>query len=116
MKTFAEFWPYYVGEHSKPGTRALHFVGSTLVLGVLAYVLWSGRAWFLLLAPVFGYGFAWVSHFAVEKNRPATFKYPLWSLMGDWKMWGLMLAGRMGAELRRLGLEASGGTPQQARG
>lgn len=116
MKTFAEFWPFYVGEHRRPGTRALHFAGSTLVLGLLAYALWSGRLLLLLLCPVCGYAFAWVSHFTIEKNRPATFKYPLWSLIGDWKMWGLMLTGRMGAELRRLGVDSPREAPQQARG
>ena len=95
MKTFAEFWPFYVGEHSKRGTRALHFVGSTLVLMVLAYALWSGRLRFLLLAPVCGYAFAWVGHFGIEKNRPATFKYPLLSFRADWKMWWQMLTGKL---------------------
>ena len=80
IESFAEFWPFYVREHSLPACRALHFVGSTLVLIVVAaaaYYNW----WLLLLAPVVGYGFAWVGHFAIEKNKPASFKYPLWSFV-----------------------------------
>jgi hypothetical protein len=97
---FREFWPYYVREHSHPMCRAFHFVGSTLVLAVLVASIWYGP-WLLLAAPVVGYGFAWFSHFTIERNRPATFKYPLWSLIADWKMWFLMLIGRMQPEVAR---------------
>jgi hypothetical protein len=99
-QTFAEFWPFYVREHSLPACRAIHFVGSTLALAVLvAAIVYS--PWLLLAMPVVGYGFAWFSHFAIEKNRPASFKYPLWSFIADWKMWALMLAGRMSAEVTK---------------
>ena len=106
MKTFAEFWPFYVGEHRKPVTRALHFCGSSAVV-VLALTAVLTQRWVLLpVAVVQGYAWAWVGHFGFEKNRPATFKYPLWSFAGDWKMWALMLTGRMGAEVKRLGLDS----------
>jgi len=93
--TFREFYPFYLNEHANPTCRRLHFVGSTLVLAVLVWVLvtqnWAG----LWLLPVIGYGFAWVGHFFFEKNRPATFKYPLYSLAGDWVMYWQMLTGKI---------------------
>ncbi|MBC7930520.1 MAG: DUF962 domain-containing protein [Rubrivivax sp.] len=101
MKTFADFWPYYVREHSHPATRALHAVGTitatTLFVGLLA----TGRWRWLPLAFVPGYAAAWVSHFFIEHNRPATFKHPLWSFIADYKMVALMLAGRMRDEVAR---------------
>lgn len=84
--SFAEFYPYYLAEHSDRRCRALHYVGSTLVLILLAYAIATGRYVWLWGLPVVGYGFAWVGHFFFEHNRPATFKYPLYSLMGDWVM------------------------------
>ena len=95
-KSFSEFWPFYVAEHSHPGTRVLHLIGTTLGVALVVYFIAIGRCWLILLALVPGYGFAWLAHFLVEKNRPATFKYPLWSLMGDYKMIGLMLTGKIG--------------------
>jgi hypothetical protein len=93
--SFAEFYPFYLEEHSHPACRRLHYLGSLLVLALLAYVL-ATRTWVLLWAlPVVGYSFAWVGHFAFEKNRPATFKHPLYSFMGDWVMLKDMLAGRI---------------------
>jgi len=105
MRTFAEFWPFYLREHSRPATRALHFAGTTLSLLLLvsAATLRSGR--FVLMALVCGYAFAWVGHFFVEHNRPATFKHPLWSFAADWKMWALALTGRLGPELERVGVK-----------
>jgi hypothetical protein len=102
--SFAEFWPFYLREHSKPRTRALHYAGTSLVVAIALYALLSGRWWWLLAVPVAGYGFAWVAHFKVEKNRPATFTYPLWSLAADFKMWGFWLTGRLDAELEKAGV------------
>ncbi|MET0553607.1 MAG: DUF962 domain-containing protein [Vicinamibacteria bacterium] len=100
LASYEEFWPYYVSEHAQPSTRALHFVGTTLVLAALAAGL-VVSPWWLLAAPLAGYGFAWAGHFFCEKNRPATFTYPLWSLRGDFRMYRLMLTGRMAPELAR---------------
>lgn len=95
FKSFSEFYPYYLDEHKDRNCRRLHFVGSALVLLVLATAVVT-QAWLWLLAlPVIGYGFAWVGHFVFEKNRPATFKHPLYSLMGDWVMFRDMLIGRI---------------------
>ncbi|MNM61638.1 hypothetical protein D3C81_729430 [compost metagenome] len=94
-RSFAEFYPYYLGEHSNPTCRRLHFVGTSLVIALLAYTIGSGK-WLLLLAlPVFGYGFAWVGHFFFEKNRPATFTHPLYSLIGDFVMFRDILLGKI---------------------
>jgi len=92
---FADFYPFYLREHSNRICRQLHFIGSGLVLLVLAAVFVTGRWSGLILLPVFGYGFAWVGHFFFEKNRPATFRYPLYSLVGDWVMFRDILLGRI---------------------
>lgn len=98
---FADFWPYYLREHSRPRTRALHYAGTSLVVAIALLAAVTGR-WALLIAlPIAGYGFAWLAHFAVEKNRPATFTYPLWSLAADFRMWWLWLTGRLGSELEK---------------
>jgi hypothetical protein len=102
-RTFAEFWPFYLREHSQPRTRALHYAGTTLVIAIAVVAAVTGRWLWLLAVPIAGYGFAWLAHFAVEKNRPATFTYPLWSLAADFKMWWLWLTGRLGKELERAG-------------
>lgn len=100
-KSFEEFWPFYVREHSNKTNRRLHFVGTSLSMGCLATSVLTGRLLPLLAAPVAGYGFAWVGHFIIEGNRPATFTYPKWSLIGDFKMWSLMASGKMDAEVER---------------
>jgi hypothetical protein len=101
IASFSQFWPFYVREHRRPINRALHFIGSTLVLALLALGIVSARWWLLALMPIAGYGFAWVGHFGFEKNRPATFKYPVYSLIGDWIMYGKILSGTMRAEVER---------------
>jgi len=94
-QSFAEFYPYYLQEHSNPVCRRLHYAGSLLVLAILAYALLSQQWLWLLAMPLAGYGFAWVGHFVFEKNRPATFDYPLYSLMGDWVMLKGAFTGRI---------------------
>lgn len=102
MTSFAEFWPFYCREHSRKATRWLHVTGSLLGPALAAAaVARSGRAVWLLLWPGVAYGFAWGAHFLVERNRPATFRHPLWSLLADYRMVGLVLAGRMDAEVAR---------------
>jgi hypothetical protein len=100
LSSFEEFWPFYVSQHMNPTCRALHFVGTALVVGFLALAVLVSPYWFFATF-VAGYGCAWVGHFAFERNRPATFTYPLWSLRGDFRMFRLMLLGRMGPELER---------------
>ena len=95
FNSFAEFYPYYLQEHSNDVCRRLHYTGSLLVLAILAYSLISQQWLWLLGIPVAGYGFAWVGHFVFEKNKPATFKYPLYSLMGDWVMLKDAFTGRI---------------------
>ncbi len=100
--SYDEFWDFYVREHSKPLTRLLHFVGTTLGLLLLIWSMWSGRWYFLPLFFVIGYAFAWFAHFLVEKNRPATFKYPLWSFISDLRMAWYMITFQMGREVKRV--------------
>ncbi|EKT4468960.1 DUF962 domain-containing protein [Pseudomonas putida] len=95
FRSFAEFYPYYLGEHSNPTCRRLHFVGTSLVIALLAYTIASGKWPLLLAVPLAGYGFAWVGHFFFEKNRPATFSYPLYSLIGDFAMFRDILRGKV---------------------
>lgn len=115
--TFEEFWPFYLGEHRDPLSRRLHFIGTSLAIGCVATSVATFNPWPLAAAPVCGYGFAWAGHFLVEKNRPATFTYPLWSLRGDFKMLGMALRGKLDDELVRLyGATAPGpNAPQLAR-
>ena len=95
FNSFAEFYPFYLQEHSNDICRRLHYVGSLLVLSILGYAI-ATQQWALLwLLPVAGYGFAWVGHFVFEKNRPATFQYPLYSFLGDWVMHKDAFTGRI---------------------
>ena len=93
--SFAAFYPFYLSEHSNRVCRRLHFIGTSLGLVCLALALASGRWGLVLLGLVIGYAFAWAGHFFFEKNRPATFRYPLYSFLGDWVMWRDMLTGRI---------------------
>ncbi|WP_373186366.1 Mpo1-like protein [Halopseudomonas sp.] len=95
FQSFAEFYPFYLSEHANDTSRRLHYIGSLLVLSILAWAVLT-QSWLLLIAlPLAGYGFAWVGHFFFEKNRPATFKYPLYSFLGDWVMLKDALTGRI---------------------
>ena len=102
FNSFTEFWPHYLAEHSRPGTRALHLLGTSVALLCLVLLILAGKWWLFPLALIPGYGAAWVGHFFIEKNKPATFQHPLWSFMGDYKMIWLMLTGRIGSEVKRL--------------
>lgn len=99
--TFEEFWPFYVSQHANATNRALHVLGTSLGLLCLAAVLLGAAPLLLALAPLVGYGGAWIGHFGFEHNRPATFRYPLWSFRADFRMYRMMLLGRMGQELAR---------------
>jgi hypothetical protein len=102
IETFEQFWDFYVGEHKEKATRILHFIGTTAAMGCVATGLLTKRRWLIPLALVAGYGPAWFSHFFIEKNKPATFKYPLWSLQADFVMWWKMVNGKMDAEVERV--------------
>lgn len=95
FRSFRDFYPYYLEEHSDRNCRRMHFVGSWLVLGVIVWAIAAGNPWLLLLVPLAGYGFAWLGHFLFEHNRPATFTHPVYSLMGDWVMFWQILTGRV---------------------
>lgn len=95
FRSFAEFYPYYLNEHQDPRCRALHYAGSTLVIIVLLFVFITAQWRYLWLLPLIGYGFAWVGHFAFEHNKPATFKYPFYSLAADWVMLKDFLTGQL---------------------
>ena len=105
FQTYEEFWPFYVREHSNKLNRTLHVIGTSAAVGCVAAAAITRRPLFLLAAPIVGYGFAWVGHFFVQKNKPATFDYPLWSLRGDFEMWAKTLAGTMDAEVARVRAE-----------
>lgn len=94
-QNFAEFYPFYLSQHVNAACRRLHFVGSLLIVLLVFYSVFSSKWMLLLLIPVIGYGFAWVGHFFFEKNRPATFTYPVYSLIGDWVMFKDMLLGKI---------------------
>lgn len=102
FQSFAQFYPYYLAEHRHPGCRLLHYIGSTLVLLMIAMLCWRGQWQWAWLLPVAGYGFAWTGHFFIEHNKPATFQYPLYSLAGDWVMYKDMLTGQLHQKLALL--------------
>lgn len=102
IESFEDFWPYYVGEHRNPVCRGLHYVGTTVATALVIYAAITFKPLLLLGGLVLGYGPAWIGHFFIENNRPATFDYPLWSLMSDYKMLSLFVRGKMGQEVTRL--------------
>jgi hypothetical protein len=102
IRRYSEFWPLYVSQHQCKANRNLHFIGTSLALVCLALAL-TINAKFLFATPVCGYGFAWFGHFRFERNRPATWTHPFWSLIGDFHMYALMWVGHMDREVARLG-------------
>lgn len=94
-RSFREFYPAYLAEHANPVSRRLHFLGTLLVLATFVYAVVTGRWLWLLAMPLFGYGLAWLGHYVFERNRPATFRHPLYSLAGDFVMFRDMLIGRV---------------------
>jgi len=94
-RSFKSFYPYYLTEHSDKTNRSLHFAGTALLLICLIVAIVLQNWWLLLLIPVLGYGFAWVGHFFIEKNKPATFTYPLYSLASDFVMFWHMITGQL---------------------
>jgi hypothetical protein len=107
ITTYPEFWRYYLREHARPVTRAWHYLGTSLtLLFLVAAVLWR-EPWFLLASVILGYASAWIGHFTSEHNRPATFRYPLWSLLSDFRMFGTWLSGNLTRELVAAGVSPS---------
>jgi hypothetical protein len=97
--SFKTFYPYYLREHANPINRILHFIGTALLLISLGYGIISGKILYFILIPILGYGFAWVGHFFIEKNKPATFTYPLYSLASDFVMFWDILTGQINKKL-----------------
>jgi hypothetical protein len=93
-RTFREFYPFYLSEHANKVSRRLHFMGTSVALALLIAALVTQTGWLAVMALVQGYAFAWIGHFFFEHNKPATFQYPRFSLMGDWRLWWDMLTGR----------------------
>ena len=94
IKTFEEFYPFYLAEHSKMGTRIFHFIGTLTILFTLFYVIKTDKERFLWYIPIFGYGFAWLSHAIFENKIPKTYQYPIWSIGADFKMFYELLTGK----------------------
>ena len=95
FESFKAFYPFYLSEHQNVVSRRLHFIGTALIIALWVWAISTQNYWYLLLTPVLGYGFAWVGHFFFEKNKPATFKHPFYSLMGDWVMFFDILRGKV---------------------
>ena len=104
ISTYREFWPHYLREHAQAKTRAIHFLGTGIATAAIAALAVTGNPWFGALALIGGYGPAWTAHFFVEKNRPATFTYPVWSLLSDYRMAWSWLTGHLSQELDRAGV------------
>ena len=103
--TYREFWPHYLREHANPTNRRLHYVGTALALALLFWAIATQTWWAIAAAVVSGYLFAWIGHFRIERNRPATFTYPTWSLISDFRMFFLWATGRLAPELERAGVQ-----------
>ncbi len=106
FRTYAEFWPFYLREHARPATRAIHYVGTLASTVALIAAAATAHWWWLLAVPALGYGPAWIGHFFIEKNKPATFQAPFWSLISDYRMCGLFLTARLGEELMKYQVRA----------
>jgi len=104
IATYPEFWRYYLREHAKPATRAWHYLGTSCTILCFLAALLLGQPWFLVGSVILGYGSAWIGHFASEHNYPATFRYPLWSLLSDFRMFGSWLSGSLPRELAAAGV------------
>lgn len=98
IRSFADFWPFYVRAHSRARTRLLHAIGSVLAIALVA-LSFTISLWLLIAVPLVGYSFAWYAHFFIEHNKPATFGHPFYSLAADYRMLFLMMAGRMDGEV-----------------
>lgn len=105
IRTYGEFWPHYLREHANPTTRRLHFAGTALATGCVVALVVTGRSWLIGAALLGGYGPAWIAHLLVERNRPATFTHPLWSLISDYRMAWSWITGKLPGELSRAGVE-----------
>ena len=114
ISTYRQFWPYYLREHAKPLTRLVHFFGTALALLALGAAVVLGNGWFLIAALLLGYGPAWLAHFFIEKNRPATFRFPVWSFISDFRMFGLWCSGHLAKELESAGVRTSTSGPAGA--
>jgi hypothetical protein len=101
-RNYAEFWDFYIHEHRRPLTRFLHFAGTSLGIILLIYFVARGQWYYFPVFFIVGYGFAWFAHFVIEKNKPASFKYPFWSFISDFKMMWYMATARMGSEVARV--------------
>ena len=104
ITTYRDFWPYYLREHAKPRTRAIHYVGTALATASLVVAIVTENPWFLIVMLFAGYGPAWIGHFFIEHNKPATFTYPLWSLFSDFRMAFVWATGGLGRELSKAGV------------
>jgi hypothetical protein len=108
IATYADFWPYYLNEHARPATRTIHLVGTAVAFLSFCAGLITDNAWYFLAAMAGGYAPAWFAHFFVERNRPATFTYPLWSLVSDFRMAWCWITCQLGRELEKAGVTVSG--------
>jgi hypothetical protein len=102
IQNYSEFWDFYIQEHSEPLNRTLHFIGTLSAVLLLVFFIWRSVWYYFPLCLVVGYGCSWVGHFFVEKNKPATFQYPFWSFISDYKMMWFMVLGKINGELERV--------------